>query len=175
MKAGHYRIPAPFQHMNDRIGWPTHQLLDKANTIIDTLNALANGQTFKKEFIQDRSILVSHGELSPATEEALARILLAADVDQRRIAEQTQPPYPWDMGHADPFPADPAGSSGEPAEKRGFVKLVPDRVAIPDEGVAAQVDFLNFLPPDLLPLYHPDSRRALRKVHLALTKLQRFP
>ena len=164
MRAGHYRVPAVFQHLHDGNAWPTHQLLDKANLVIDTVNILAEGRTTNKSsFTQIRTQLTSHGELSQACEEVLARILLAADINQRRVSEHTYPPYPWDLGHADPFPVDPAGSSGEPAEKRGFVRLVPDRVAIPDEGVAAQVDFLEFLPPDLLPLYHPDSRQALRR------------
>ena len=135
--------------------------MDKANSIIDAVNALAEGRTLNNNFTQNRSQLVAHGELSPAVEEALARILLAADVNQRRI-QARETPHPWDPSQADPFPNDPAGSSGEPAEKRGFTKLVPERAAVPEEGVAAQVDFLQFLPPDLLPLYHPDSRQALR-------------
>ena len=77
MRAGHYRIPPVFQHVNNRDAWPTHTLLDKANLIIETVNALAEGRTHNvKSFIFNRTPFHSHGELSAATEEALARILL---------------------------------------------------------------------------------------------------
>ena len=118
MRAGHYCIPAIFEHVRNANAWSTLQLLDKANSIIDVVNALAEGRTLNSEFIQDRNALVHHGELSQPVEEALARILQAADVEQRRINERTTPPYPW--GYFDSFPNDPAGSSGEPAEKRGL-------------------------------------------------------
>ena len=125
------------------------------------VNSLATGETIKSFFFNDENRLGPHGEISPSVEEVLTRILLAADVNQRRLQARQTPPYPWDPHYVDPFPRELPGASGEPAERRGFVKLKPERVAVPDEGVAAQVEFLAFLQPDLQRLYHPDSREAL--------------
>ena len=164
-----------FSHLYDVNGWSTHRLLDQANSIIATVNALSMGETLKEHFIHDEKLLGPYGEISPSVEEALTRVLLAADVNQRRLQDSQTPPYPWDMQHADPFSQELPGVSGEPAERRGFVKLKPERVAVPDEGVAAQVDFLAFLQPDLLRLYHPDSREALRPVPPSPERVDELP
>ena len=173
-RAGYYNIPEVFHHLWAHDSWDTSTLLLKANDIIEALNFLARGETIEKPFFSFRDYNFIHtGILSPSAEAILERVLQAADVSLRRVRIPGGF-YPWD-GYPDEFPLALPGSSGEPAEARGFVKLDPIKMALPIEGCAGQVNFLEFLPPELASLYDPSSRGALRSEPPPWQELARLP
>ena len=174
-RAGYYYTPAVFEHLWARDSWDTSTLLLKANDLIETLNVLADGEAIEGKFFSSQKYSFIHtGFLSPSVEAVLERILLATDISIRRVRAPRSGLYPWD-GFPDSFPPALPGSSGEPAEERGFAHLTPDKMALPIEGEAGQVDFLEFLPPDLKALYHPSSRSALRSTPPPWHQLANLP
>ena len=174
-RAGYPDTPPIFEHLWARDPWDTSTLLMKANDVIEALNFLAEGDTIEAQFFSSQNYSFIHtGFLSPSVEAVLERILSATDISIRRVSPPRLGLYPWE-GFPDDYPLAPPGSSGEPVEVRGFAKLTPENLALPIEGKAGQVDFLEFLPPDLASLYHPSTRAALRQSPPTLQELARFP
>ena len=84
-----------FAHLSDVNAWSTLRLLDKAGSIIEAVIALANGDTRTRLFLN--VMFVSHKVIgtSQAVEEALERILLAADINQHRHHNRDQYLNAW--------------------------------------------------------------------------------
>ena len=176
-RAGYQGTPAVFEHLWARDSGETTMLLLKANDMIEALNFLAEGETIERKFFSSREYAFIHvGQLSNSVEASLERILMTADISIRRVRAPSRAAdfYPWD-GFPDDFPPALPGSSGEPVEVRGFAKLIPEKMALPIEGAAGQVDFLDVLPAELKALYHPSSRAALRNPPPRWQELEKIP